>query len=127
MAKPSAKPAKRMSTMQSASTAHAPSARPAPRQSIAALFGLPIASAAASTIMASPYQRGKNAGPGPSVDRYSHPLVAATMYTPSATSASPDQKSGDRRNIYFFFFRAALRGKARFAFARGAALAFGFL
>src|SRR4051812_12802000 len=116
-----------MSTMQSASTAPAANARPAPPQSIAAPLGLPIASAAASTMIARPYQRGKNAGPGPSVDRCSHPAVAATMYTPSATSASPDQKSGDRRNIYFFFFRAALRGTARFAFARAAALAFGFL
>src|SRR4051794_10411906 len=116
-----------MNTMQSASTAQAPSARPAPRQSIAVLFALPIASAAASTMMARPYQRGKKAGPGPSLDRYSHPPVAATMYTPSATSASPDQKSGDRRNIYFFFFRPALRGAARCAFARGAALAFDLL
>src|SRR3954453_12968848 len=57
-----------MNTMQSASTAQAPSARPAPRQSIAVLFALPIASAAASTMMARPYQRGKNAGPGPSGD-----------------------------------------------------------
>ena len=53
----------------------------------------PSTSSSASASITPPYHMGKNPGPGPSSLMYDQPCAVTRMYSPSAASTSPDQKS----------------------------------